>query len=123
MFPRVAKTTLLGALLGAVRGGTIRYAATGSAASKPYPGLAVLAKMNHIVVIYEENHSFDNLYGGWEGVNGLSNSKVKQVNQSGAAFNCLMQQDVNLTVPPLAVACTDSTSTPSTFSSQVSHGS
>ena len=30
-----------------------------------------LGKVNHIVVIYEENHSFDNLYGGWEGVNGL----------------------------------------------------
>src|SRR5207245_4478140 len=25
--------------------------------------------INHVVVIYEENHSFDNLYGGWEGVN------------------------------------------------------
>jgi phospholipase C len=29
-----------------------------------------LSGINHIVVIYEENHSFDNLYGGWEGVNG-----------------------------------------------------
>ena len=33
-----------------------------------------LEKINHIVVIYEENHSFDNLYGGWEGVNGLANA-------------------------------------------------
>ena len=24
----------------------------------------------HLVVIYEENHSFDNLYGGWGRVNG-----------------------------------------------------
>jgi phospholipase C len=24
-----------------------------------------LGAVNHIVVIYEENHSFDNLYGGW----------------------------------------------------------
>ena len=31
-----------------------------------------LDKIQHIVVIYEENHSFDNLYGGWEGVNGRS---------------------------------------------------
>ena len=30
-----------------------------------------LRAIKHIVVIYEENHSFDNLYGGWEGVNGL----------------------------------------------------
>ncbi|MDQ6713788.1 MAG: hypothetical protein M3Z28_11465, partial [Candidatus Dormibacteraeota bacterium] len=34
-------------------------------------GGSSLSKINHIVVIYEENHSFDNLYGGWEGVNGL----------------------------------------------------
>src|SRR5919204_2786929 len=33
-----------------------------------------LAAINHIVVIYEENHSFDNLYGGWEGVNGRANA-------------------------------------------------
>ena len=25
-------------------------------------------------MIYEENHCFDNLYGGWEGVNGLHNA-------------------------------------------------
>ena len=31
----------------------------------------VLRAVQRIVVIYEENHSFDNLYGGWEGVNGL----------------------------------------------------
>ena len=30
-----------------------------------------LDNVKHVVVIYEENHSFDNLYGGWEGVNGL----------------------------------------------------
>jgi phospholipase C len=105
------------AVFGAIVVGTVLPAATGSAAQKPYPGLAVLAKMNHIVVIYEENHSFDNLYGGWEGVNGLANVKAKQVNQSGAPFNCLMQQDVNLTAPPLASACTDTTSATSTITS------
>ena len=30
-----------------------------------------LRAIKRVVVIYEENHSFDNLYGGWEGVNGL----------------------------------------------------
>ena len=79
--------------------------------------------MNHIVVIYEENHSFDNLYGGWEGVNGLANAKVKQVNQSGAPFNCLMHQDVNLTVPPLTATCTDTTSTLSTITSHFTNQS
>src|SRR5260370_25970775 len=32
-----------------------------------------LAKINHVVVIYEENHSFDNLYGGWGGGKGAAN--------------------------------------------------
>jgi acid phosphatase len=84
-------------------------ATMGSAAKKPDPGLAVLAKVNHIVVIYEENHSFDNLYGGWEGVNGLPSTPVKQVNANGVALSCLMQQDVNLTSPPQPADCTDTT--------------
>ena len=37
-----------------------------------------LEKINHIVVIYEENHSFDNLYGGWEGVNGLAERRCRR---------------------------------------------
>src|SRR3954464_13519030 len=66
-----------------------------------------------IVVIYEENHSFDNLYGGWEGVNGLANADpahTTQVNQEGEPFTCLLQNDVNLTSPdPLPATCTDTT--------------
>jgi phospholipase C len=58
-----------------------------------------LDKIKHIVVIYEENHSFDNLYGGWEGVNGLANADkahTTQVNEAGNAYTCLKQNDVNL---------------------------
>jgi phospholipase C len=72
-----------------------------------------LDRVKHIVVIYEENHSFDNLYGGWEGVNGLANADpahTTQVNQEGEHFTCLLQNDVNLTAPdPLPATCTDST--------------
>jgi acid phosphatase len=100
---------LLGPIALALAAVAVVGVTVGSAAKKPNPGLAVLAKMNHIVVIYEENHSFDNLYGGWEGVNGLSKGSVKQVNQSGIPFTCLMQQDVNLTVPPQSATCTDTT--------------
>jgi acid phosphatase len=67
-----------------------------------------LGNVNHIVVIYEENHSFDNLYGGWEGVNGVSNADAAhttQVAQDGSAYDCLKMNDKNLTSPPLAVAC------------------
>jgi acid phosphatase len=79
-----------------------------------------LGRIGHVVVIYEENHSFDNLYGKWEGVNGLSGADgahTTQVNQAGTPFTCLMQNDVNLTSPdPLAPTCTDST-TATTFQS------
>src|SRR5437867_7515318 len=77
-----------------------------------------LGKIKHIVVIYEENHSFDNLYGGWEGVNGRSNADAPhtvQVGQSGAPYTCLLQNDVNLAAV-LPANCTDST-TGSTFTS------
>jgi phospholipase C len=80
---------------------------SGAGASR---GSDQLSKINHIVVIYEENHSFDNLYGGWEGVNGRANADAThttQVDQFGVAFGCLQQLDVNLTSPPLPVTCTD----------------
>ena len=78
-----------------------------------------LDKIQHIVVIYEENHSFDNLYGGWEGVNGRSDADAAntiQVGQGGAPYACLLLNDVNLTSPPLSPDCTDTT-TGSTFMS------
>jgi phospholipase C len=71
-----------------------------------------LQRIDHIVVVYEENHSFDNLYGGWEGVNGRANANAAhtlQVNEAGNVFNCLMQDDVNLTSPPLPANCSDTT--------------
>jgi phospholipase C len=74
---------------------------------------ASLKDVKHIVVIYEENHSFDNLYGGWEGVNGLGSvdiDRTVQVNQAGQRYGCLLQDDVNLSSPtPLTTTCTDST--------------
>jgi acid phosphatase len=88
-------------------------AATMSSAAGAGRGSDQLRKINHIVVIYEENHSFDNLYGSWEGVNGLANADAAhttQVDQAGNPFNgnpasCLLQLDVNLTVPPLSKVC------------------
>src|ERR671934_2312682 len=59
-----------------------------------------LQTIDRFVIIYEENHSFDNLYGGWEGVNGTANANAahtQQVDQAGALFSCLKQDDVNLT--------------------------
>jgi phospholipase C len=86
-----------------------------AAGSESDRGESQLGKINHIVVIYQENHSFDNLYGGWEGVNGRSNAdaaRTLQVKQDGTTYNCLLQNDVNLTSPPLAADCTDTTGAP-----------
>src|SRR2546425_1416263 len=86
------------------------------AGSESERGQSQLGKINHIVVIYQENHSFDNLYGGWEGVNGLRNAspaRTVQLKQNGGSFNCLLQNDVNLTSPaPLATTCEDTRGTP-----------
>jgi acid phosphatase len=71
-----------------------------------------LKGVDRIVVIYEENHSFDNLYGGWEGVDGLRHADpahTKQVNQAGTPYSCLLQNDVNLSTPPLRPTCHDAT--------------
>ena len=66
--------------------------------------------IDHIVVIYEENHSFDNLFGGWERVDGLARDPAytprhTQVAPDGTPLPCLPQNDVNLTSPPLPVTC------------------
>src|SRR6266478_9745526 len=71
-----------------------------------------LASIRHIVVIYQENHSFDNLYGGWEGVNGRANADAPhtiQVGQAGVPYTCLRQNDFSLTSPPLPADCLDAT--------------
>ena len=78
-----------------------------------------LRAVKRIVVIYEENHSFDNLYGKWEGVNGLRRADpahTTQVNQAGTPYTCLLQDDVNLATPPQPATCTDTT-TPTSFQS------
>ncbi|MFL6004205.1 MAG: alkaline phosphatase family protein, partial [Nocardioides sp.] len=63
-------------------------------------------QIDHIVVIYEENHSFDNLFGRWEGVNGLDGASPQpQVAPDGTVLPCLPQNDVNLTSPPQPVTC------------------
>src|SRR3977135_1584939 len=86
------------AILAAVLAGSARP----SASADPLSGI------NHIVVIYEENHSFDNLFGGWEGVNGLANADAAhttQVDQAGVPYTCLKQNDVNLASLP--ATCND----------------
>jgi phospholipase C len=78
---------------------------------------------DHLVVIYEENHSFDNLWGIWPGVNGVTGRaaalRTRQVDQSPLRkpLTCVEQNDVNLTSPPLAKVCSGSKADGSPFDS------
>ncbi len=73
-----------------------------------------LSRVGHLVVIFDENHSFDNLYGSWEGVNGLGSADADhtlQIKQNGTTFSCLPQNDVNLSLPEALSTCVDTTGT------------
>jgi acid phosphatase len=99
----------------AVLAAMLTPASTASAAAN-HPSAAhknAFGGFKHLVVIYEENHSFDNLYGNWGKVGGRQvtgrsqapASHTVQVAQDGHPYSCLMQLDVNLTVGPLSNKC------------------
>src|SRR5215213_9270399 len=92
----------------AVALGALALPATATAQGSDDPGSGI----DRVVVIYQENHSFDNLYGRWERVGGLSDADAahtRQVNQQGAPYTCLLQNDVNLASPPQTPNCRDTT--------------
>src|ERR671939_480472 len=49
--------------------------------------------INHIIVIYQENRSFDNLFGKFPGANGLEQpgAQVPQVDKHGVVYQTLPQ--------------------------------
>jgi acid phosphatase len=63
-------------------------------------GIGGLAGINHLVVIYDENHSFDNLYGSFPGANGISRASKTSKTQinlaTGLPYTCLPQDDPHL---------------------------
>jgi acid phosphatase len=94
--------------------GTTLLARPGHGAEgEPKVGGDAFSRLEHLVVIYEENHSFDNLYGLWPGAEGLSSPisttpRQTQVDQAGEPYGCLAQNDPHLTSPtPLPAICTD----------------
>ena len=64
--------------------------APASAADAPKP-VAGLDKLNHIIVIYLENRSFDNLYGLFPGADGVANAgaAATQVDKDGKPYDKL----------------------------------
>src|SRR5215470_15349768 len=69
-----------------------------------------LRPIKHIIVIYQENWSFDSLYGLFPGANGLANASAASLNQTDRFDNPLSAQtglpfdlvsgSVALTTPP-----------------------
>jgi len=56
-------------------------AALAGCATPPSTQRADLARIDHVIVLYAENRSFDNLYGLFPGANGLANATPAQYTQ------------------------------------------
>jgi phospholipase C len=75
----------------------------------PFPGNGSIENVKHVVVIYLENHSFDNLYGHFAGANGLLNadpSNIIQVDSNGNPYTFL---------PPVSGTLAFPTNLPNTY--------
>jgi phospholipase C len=64
---------------------------------------AQLKKIKHVIVIYQENWSFDSLYGDFPGANGIDNAgkTVAQVDKQGFPYTVL-PQPIDTTLKPPA---------------------
>lgn len=61
-----------------------------------------IKQINHLVVIYMENHSFDNLYGEFKGANGLEEARkgnYVQVDEDGKPYEYLPEIPRNSSFP------------------------
>ena len=59
----------------------VALAAIIAGCATPTPERASLERIQHIIVIYAENRSFDNLYGTFPGAEGLANATPEQMTQ------------------------------------------
>ena len=59
----------------------VAAAAIAGCAAPPTSQRASLERIEHVIVIYAENRSFDNLYGLFPGANGLANATPAQYTQ------------------------------------------
>src|SRR5689334_11282218 len=83
----------------------ILLAALSSATSiTPSSAAGPLDQINHIVVVYQENWSFDSLYGLFPGANGIVNAgdTVKQVDKNGQPYATLPQPLDNTKKPTVS---------------------
>ena len=78
-------------------------AASRAAAAAPVPPDDPLAKIGHILIVFEENRSFDNMFGLFPGADGLSNAgeAARQVDAEGRVYETLPPV-MNTAVRPVA---------------------
>jgi len=77
-------------------------AVLGAASVAPVRAAGPLDRIDHIIVIYQENWSFDGLYGLFPGANGIANAgdTVRQVDKNGVPYTMLPQpMDLSRTPP------------------------
>ena len=79
------------------------WLAASNAVAAPLPPDDPLAKIGHIVVVFEENRSFDNMFGLFPGADGLSNAgqTARQVDPEGRVYETLPPV-MNTAVRPVA---------------------
>ena len=79
-------------------------AANLQAAEKAVEAPQGLNKIKHVIVIYLENRSFDNLYGEFPGANGLANAgaTATQVDKAGKVY-AVLPRPINTSVKPAVI--------------------
>jgi phospholipase C len=73
------------------------------------PGAPAINRVKHVVVIYMENHSFDNLYGQFDGADGLADAKTKNITQLDG------EGQPYTTLPPVPLSSAFPTNLPNTY--------
>jgi phospholipase C len=94
-FPLLSSGLALSALLAGLAG-------AGAGEWRAAQAAGPFDRLNHIVVIFQENRSFDSLYGRFPGADGLANAgaTVQQVDRDGVPYTTLPQPiDTNLSPP------------------------
>ena len=88
MLQSFRSASIASTFLAALSAGTFLSSPLYAEAPKPAPGLN---KINHIIVIYLENRSFDNLYGMFPGANGIANAgdAATQIDKEGKVYAVL----------------------------------
>jgi phospholipase C len=78
-------------------------ALTSASAVTPASAAGPLDEINHIIVIYQENWSFDSLYGLFPGANGIANAgdTVRQKDKNGQPYTTLPQPLDNTKKPTI----------------------